>query len=201
MVRSICAAACLQVLAMSPAMAQPRPPWKILGDTTGSPRGCSAAAGIAAISAWFAAFNNADSLALARATPPRGERFGVFSTGRFVPNESFVRIESLVELVRYARVRARRHEHMTIQGVRFYRWRRRALGFMPYFSRSADDLGPRPLAGIGKGEYSCGKGIHVLNLAPKPPSVPGLAARSRPHRLTNVAADKHFSDAATPQWL
>jgi len=28
-----------------------------------------------------------------------------------------------------------------------------------------------------------------------------LADRLRPHRLTNVAADKHFSDAASPQWL
>jgi hypothetical protein len=26
------------------------------------------------------------------------------------------------------------------------------------------------------------------------------AADLAPHRLTNVAADKHFSDAASPQW-
>jgi hypothetical protein len=174
MVRSVCAAACLHVLAMSPMLAQQSPAWKVLGDTTGSPRCCSAAAGIAAISAWFAAFNSADSAGLARVTPPRGERFGVFSTGRFVPTESFIRIESLSQLVRYARIRARHHEHMTIQGVRFYRWRQRTLGFMPYFARTADDLGPRPLAGIGKGAYLCNKGILILNLAPRPADDPGL---------------------------
>jgi hypothetical protein len=174
MVRSICAAACLQLLAMSPVMAQQRPAWKLLGDTAGSPRGCDAAAGIAAISAWFAAFNNADSVGLARVTPPRDERFGVFSTGRFVPTESFIRIESLPQLVRYSRLRAVHHEHMTLQGVRSYRWRQRTLGFMPYFARSADDLGPRPLAGIGKAAYLCNKGILILNLAPRPAYDPGL---------------------------
>ena len=174
MVRSLCVVGCLQVLAMSPAIGQQRPTWKVVGDTTGSPRGCSASAGIEAISAWFSAFNNVDSVGLARATPPRGEHFGVFSTGRFVPTEPFVRIESLPELVRYARSRAGHHERMSLKGVRFYRWRNRVLGFMPYFERSADDLGVRPLNGIGKAGYLCNKGILILNLGPRPAYDPGL---------------------------
>jgi hypothetical protein len=174
MVRSLYLVGCLQLLATSTAIAQQRSALKVVGDTTGSPPGCSAATGIAAISTWFSAFNNADSAGLARATPPRGEHFGVFSTGRFGPRERFVRIESLAELVRYARSRARYHERMNLQGVVFYGWRNRALGFMPYFDRSADDLGPRPLHGAGKAVYLCNKGILVLNLGPRPPNDPGL---------------------------
>jgi hypothetical protein len=174
MVRSFCLAGCLQMLAMSTAIVQQRPAWKVVGDTTGSPPGCSAARGITAISAWFSAFNNADSVGLARATPPRGEHFGVFSTGRFGPNERFVRIASLAELVRYARSRSRHHERMSLQGVVFDGWQNRELGFIPYFDRSADDLGPSPLHGAGKAVYLCNKGILILNLGPRPPNDPGL---------------------------
>jgi hypothetical protein len=174
MVRSLCIAGCLQVLAISGVAAQQRPTWKVAGDTTGSPRGCSAAAGIAAISAWFSAFNNADSIGFARATPPRGEHFGVFSTGRFTTYERFVRIESLAELVRYAKSRARHHDRMSLDGVVFDGWRDRALDFIPYFDRSADDLGPRPLHGAGKAVYLCNKGILILNLGPRPSKDPGL---------------------------
>jgi hypothetical protein len=172
MVRSICAAILVYFVASFPLLAQPRPTWKVLGDTTGAPHGCSAALGIAAISAWFDAFSNADSVGLARATPPRGARFGVFTSGRFVPTEGFVQIESLPALVHYARTRSLQHERLTIEAVRFYRWHRRSLGFMPYFSRSADDLGSKALSGIGKGAYLCNEGILILNLGPRPADVP-----------------------------
>ncbi len=77
MVRMICAAVGLQFLVIGSASAQ-KSPWKIRGDTTGAPRGCSAAAGVSAISAWFAAFNDADSAKLARASSTPNGRF-VFS--------------------------------------------------------------------------------------------------------------------------
>lgn len=172
MVRLLRTVASLQLLALGSLVAQQPQTWKIRGDTSGAPPGCSAAAGIAAISGWFAAFHAADSIGLARVTPPPGQHFGVFTTGKFTPTDTFVRIESLTELLRYARTRARRHERMTLEAVQFYGWPRgRALGFMPYFLRSADDLGSKPLAGIGKAEYRCGQGIAVLNLAPRPGSV------------------------------
>ena len=98
----------------------------------------------------------------------------MFSTGRFIASESSIRIESFPALLRYARHRARQHERMTLEGVQFYGWRDRQLGFMPYYKRSADDLGPKPLLGIGKAGDLCGGGIYVFNLAPRPSYDPGL---------------------------
>jgi hypothetical protein len=133
-------------------------------------------AGIAAISAWFAAFRTADSAAMARVVPTRF----VFSTGKFTPSDTFVRIESVAALVRYARARMGNHERMTLEAVRFYPWRGRRLGFMPYFVRAADDLGQKPLAGVGKAEYWCNDGIRVLNLARRPAYDHGPASRAAP---------------------
>lgn len=167
MIRRWCIAAHLCVVALSPLGAQ-RPRWKVLGDTAGAPSGCSGAAAVAVIDGWFSAFHSADSISLARVTPRR-RHFGVFSTGKFTTADTFVRIESLRELVRYARARARRHERMTLEAVRFFGWTDgRRLGFMPYFVRSADDLGHAPRLGIGKAGYRCGDGIETLNLAPRP---------------------------------
>jgi hypothetical protein len=147
------------------AAQQPRE-WQVRGDTTGAPSGCSAA-GIAAITTFFAAFNNADSVGLARSTTTQGHGF-VFSTGKFTPTDTFVRIETLPSLLRYARTRARRHERLTVQQVHFTGWRHQLLQFGPiYFLRAGEDLGREPRPGIGKGAYACGQGIRVLNLAPR----------------------------------
>jgi hypothetical protein len=157
----------LALLAPSALLAQV-PRWKVLGDTTGAAPGCSAAAGIAAIDAWFRAYNLADSAGLARTTQLR---HFVVSTGRFTPTEPFTRIESLPALVSYVRQRARHHERLTLTSVRFYKWvhgARRELGFMPIYVRTADDLGPTPLHGVGKAAYLCNEGVLVLNLAPRP---------------------------------
>jgi hypothetical protein len=162
-----CAVVGLMLLASSPLSGQ-APRWAIRGDTAGAPPGCSVAAAINAIDAWFTAFNRADSVGLARATAPVPF---VVSTGRFTRAEPFVRLESSRALLTYARERARRQERVTLDSVRFYGWvhgRGRALGFMPFYVRTADDLGPTPLHGIGKASYLCGKGIHVLNLGPRP---------------------------------
>jgi len=173
--RILCAAVGLQLAVVGSLSAQQTMPWRIRGDTSGAPRGCSAAAGIAAINVWFAAFENADSVGMARATAaPYRDRF-VFSTGRFTSSDPFFVANTLRELLAYARVRVHRHERMTVQEVTFNRWRGQGLQFGPiYFVRSADDLGGKTLPGIGKGEYWCGRGVSVLNLAPRPAFDRGL---------------------------
>ena len=107
--RILCAGLALQLVAIGSLSAQQKMNWKVRGDTSGSPHGCSAAAGVSAISAWFAAFQNGDSAGLARATaaPYRG-RF-VFSTGRFTSSEPFFVAHTLQQLLPYVRERARRH--------------------------------------------------------------------------------------------
>jgi hypothetical protein len=170
-------AAGLQVLFASTALPAQQPGLKVVGDTTGAPPGCSAAAAVAAITEWFAAFQAADSARLARVSAAGSPGVFVVSMGGFAPADTFVTFGFLEDVVRYARQRARQHERFTLEGVRFYGWRGwngRALGFMPYYQRSADDLGPAPRPGVGKAEYHCGRGVAVLNLAPRPAFDPGL---------------------------
>ena len=103
--RILCVAVGLQLAVVGSLSAQQTTPWKVRGDTSGAPGGCSAAAGISAISAWFAAFQNADSVGIARATAaPYRDRF-VFSTGRFTRSEPFFAAHTLQELLPYARER------------------------------------------------------------------------------------------------
>jgi hypothetical protein len=167
MVRIFCAAVGLQLLVIGPASAQQSTPLKIRGDTTGAPRGCSAASGISAISAWFAAFTDADSAGLAKASSTPNGRF-VFSSGKFATADKFIRTRTFEELLAYARERARQHERMKVQEVRFKGWRGRVLEFDPiYFTRAANDLGDAALPGIGKGGYWCGQGVWYLHLAPR----------------------------------
>ncbi|MFL5562673.1 MAG: hypothetical protein ACJ79K_14470 [Gemmatimonadaceae bacterium] len=163
----------LHVLAAVAIQAQ-QPRVKVAGDTAGAPAGCSTAAAVAAIAEWFTAFQAADSAGLARLSATRSPRgFGV-TMGKFTPADPFVRLESLQAVLQHARRRAREHERLTLQGIRFFGWRGRVLGFMPYFTRSADDLGPSAHAGFGKAEYYCGQGIAILNLGPRPARDPGL---------------------------
>ena len=155
------------LLVSSPLLGQ-APRWAIRGDTAGAPSGCSAAAGIRAIDDLVAAYNRADSAGLAQVMSNRGF---VVTTGRFTRAESFVRIESPSALLAYARERAGHRERLTLDSVTFFGWIHaggRALGFMPHYVRSADDLGLKPLHGVGKASYFCGEGIDVLNLAPRP---------------------------------
>lgn len=188
----------LHCVAFASVAAQSPAHWKVLGDTTGAPRGCSTATAIDAIDTWFAAFAKADSVAFAHVLPARGAGPWVFTTGRFAPTDTFVRIETLRALLRYARSRARAHEQMRLRAVQFYGWQGRRLGFMPYFIRSADDLGAGEHAGIGKAGFVCGRGFEKINLAPRPSNQPGpdsimvrtprgLEARPRPH----IAAAHH----------
>ncbi|MGZ3331390.1 MAG: hypothetical protein ACXU9O_11510 [Gemmatimonadaceae bacterium] len=173
MVRIFCAAVGLQLLVIGSASAQQSTAWKIRGDTTRAPRGCSAAAGISALRAWFAAFNDADSAGLAKASSTPKGRF-VFSIGKFATSDRFFLARTFEDLLAYARERARQHERITVQEVRFDGWRGRVLQWDPiYFTRSADDLGDKPLRGVGKGGYWCGQGVWYLHLAPRPAIDPG----------------------------
>jgi hypothetical protein len=168
MVRIFCAAVGLQLLVIGSASAQQSTPWKIRGDTTHAPRGCSAAAGISALRAWLTAFTDADSAGLAKASSTPKGRF-VFSSGKFATSDRFFLARTFDELLAYARERARQHERITVQEVKFDGWRGRVLQWDPiYFTRSADDLGDKPLAGVGKGGYWCRQGVWYLHLAPRP---------------------------------
>jgi len=169
MVRIFCAAIGLHlVLVIGSASAQQLTPLKIRGDTTGAPRGCSAASGISAISAWFAAFTDADSARLAKASSTSKGRF-VFSIGKFATSGTLIRGRTFDDLLAYARERARQHERMTVQEVRFNGWSGRVLQWdRLYFTRSADDLGEKPLRGVGQGGYWCRQGVWYLHLAPRP---------------------------------
>ena len=151
-----------------------QPRVKVAGDTTGAPAECSTAAAIAAIAAWFTAFQAADSAGLARFSATRSPRGFVVSMGKFTAADRFVRLESLQAVLQHARRRAREHERLTLQGVRFYGWHGRTLGFTPYFTRAADDLGRSAHAGFGKAEYYCGQGIAIINLGPRPAGDSGL---------------------------
>jgi hypothetical protein len=173
MIRLFCAAVGLQLVLIGSASAQQLTPLKIRGDTTGAPSGCSAASGISAISAWFAAFTDADSVGLAKASSTPNGRF-VFSNGKFATSDTFVRTRTFEDLLAYARSRALQHERMTVQEVRFDGWRGQVLQWdRLYFTRSANDLGDTPLQGVGKGGYWCRQGVWYLHLAPRPDIEPG----------------------------
>jgi hypothetical protein len=168
MLRIFFGAVGLQLLLIGSAPAQQPTPLKIRGDTTGAPRGCSAASGISAIRAWFAAFSEADSAALAKASSTPNGRF-VFSIGKFGTSDTSTRARTFEELLAYARGRAHQHERMTVQEVTFDGWRGRVLQWdRLHFTRSATDLGDKALPGVGKGGYWCGQGVWYLHLSPRP---------------------------------
>ena len=153
--------------------------WEVRGDTSGAPQGCSAKAGLDGIESWFAAMSKDDSAALARVTPPHF----VFSTGRFSTTDPFFVTHSISELASYARQRAKHREQLVLKAITFNNWRGEGLEFGPvYFMRSADDLGPSPRPGIGKGEYRCKQGVAVLNLAPRPAWDDGRSDMRPPRR-------------------
>jgi hypothetical protein len=154
--------------------AQSTPAWQAVGTPSGAPAGCSTQAAAASIDAFFVALRTADSTALAQATAPLHNGEFDFSMGKFSTPDPGFRAHTVSELLPYARSRARQHERIAVQHVTFNYWRGHRLGFGPiYYLRSADDLGSKPRAGIGKGEYWCGKGIFILYMGPRPAFDPG----------------------------
>ena len=175
MIRIVCVAAALQILVVGSPSAQQSTPLKIRGDTTGAPRGCSAASGISAIKAWFAAFGDADSAALARASSTPHGRF-VFSMGKFATSNTLFRARTFEEMLAYARQRAPQRERITVQEVRFNGWSGRVLQWdRLYFTRSGNDLGDTALPGVGLGGYWCGQGVWYMHLSPRPDVDPGAS--------------------------
>jgi len=167
MVRIFCAAVVLELIFIGSASAQKPTPLKIRGDTSGAPRGCSAASGISAIKGWFASFTDADSAGLAKASSTPNGRF-VFSIGKFTASDTLFRARTFEDLLAYVRKRSPQRERMTVQEVRFKGWSGRVLEWDPvYFTRSANDLGDKALPGVGKGGYWCGQGVWYLHLAPR----------------------------------
>ena len=171
--RSVRAAMSHHLIAAACLSAQERRTWHVLGDTTsGKPRGCNAAAGISAITDFFAALNASDSLGLLRATGGEG-RHVRFNIGRFIPSDTFVITASVPELMERVRKRAVQHERFVIQSAQFNGWGWGGTGGPDlqigpiYVLRSADDLGPGPLPGVGKGVYRCGAGLVGLGIAPR----------------------------------
>jgi len=135
---------------------------RVTGDTVGAPAKCRAAA-VASISRWFRSFTAADSAGLAATLAPDF----VISTGKnWVPWDAHGQFRTLGSLMAYVRARHARNERLVLREIAFTVSTENRLGFRPYFTRSADDLGTRPLEGLGKAEYRCGRGIVVLNMAP-----------------------------------
>src|SRR5687767_10727058 len=168
MVRVACVAIGLQLFVIGTAFGQQSTPLKIRGKTTGAPRGCTTASAVSAITAWFAAFSDADSVRLARASSTPKGRF-VLSIAKFGTSDTLIPARTFEEVVAHARKRARQRERMTVQAVRFTGWRGQVLHFDSlYFTRSAADLGDTPLPGVGKGGYWCRQGVWFLHLAPAP---------------------------------
>ena len=173
----MCTSILLSLLMSSSLAAQAPVPWHVRGDTSGAPRGCSAFAAISALDRFVGAMNIADSASLVDALARR--RSYVYSVMRFVPSHEFFVGRSLPVLLGYARERARHHERLTLQAVTFNGWHGDELHFGPvYFVRAADDIPDSLRHGIGKGGYTCGQGLRVLNVAPRPKLAPGTRMRA-----------------------
>lgn len=136
----------------------------IAGDTTGLPPSCTTSAAIAAVKSWFRAVETGD---------PRFIAHGVSRHFRWISVSPFTRSERLFdgrrwsELQEYVERRHRQYEVLRLRSIQFNGWRDGALQFGPIlYERSADDLGPTSLSGMGKGAYACGEGLIVLSIAP-----------------------------------
>ena len=137
---------------------------RIAGDTSGVPPSCRTSAAVAAIKTWFRAVETGDTLLIAAGV---SRRFHWVSVSPFTRSEPEFTGYRWPDLRAYVERRGRARERLVLQSVTFTGWRHDALNFGPiYFERSADDLGPVPLDGIGKGAYACGEGLIALSVAP-----------------------------------
>lgn len=137
---------------------------RIAGDTSGVPPSCRTSAAVAAIKTWFRAVETGDTSMIAAGV---SRRFHWVSVSPFTRSEPEFTGYRWPDLRAYVERRGRARERFALQSVTFTGWRHDALNFGPiYFERSADDLGPVPLPGIGKGAYACGEGLIVLSVAP-----------------------------------
>ena len=136
---------------------------RIDGDTTGLPPSCTASAAVAALTGWFRAVSTGDTRAISGNVSPR---FDWVSVAPFAPKEPLFTTHEWADLASYVKRRSRAHERVRLESVTFTGWRSGTLHFGPLcLERSADDLGPTPVRGIGKGAYKCGDGVVALSIA------------------------------------
>jgi hypothetical protein len=137
---------------------------EVSGDTTGLPARCDASAAVKAIKHWFRAVETGDPRMIAASI---SRRFAWISVSPFTPAESLFTTRRWNDLDTYASARAGARERLRLRSVTFTGWRNSALNFGPvHFTRSAEDLGPDTLDGIGKGAYACGDGLIAFSTAP-----------------------------------
>jgi hypothetical protein len=136
---------------------------RIDGDTTGLPPSCTPSAAVAALAGWFRAVSTGDTRAISASVSPR---FDWVSVAPFAPQEPLFTTHEWADLTAYVKRRSQAHERVRLESVTFTGWRSGMLQFGPlYLDRSADDLGPTPMRGIGKGAYKCGEGLVALSIA------------------------------------
>ena len=137
---------------------------RIDGDTTSLPHSCRPSDAVQSIENWWLAVSSGDARLIAKSVSPR---FWWISVSPFNKLERLFTTHRWVDLEPYIKRRARAHERLILRAVRFTGWRRGALNFGPiYFERRADDLGRKPLEGIGKGAFACSQGLVTLSIAP-----------------------------------
>lgn len=137
----------------------------VSGDTRTPLPSCKAADAVTAINHWFRAVETGDTLRIARGV---SRKFHWISVYGFSESERFTG-RTWSDLHAYVQRRAAARERLTLRSIQFNGWRNDALNFGPiYFERGADDLGPGPRRGFGKGAYACGEGLIVLSVGPAP---------------------------------
>ncbi len=118
-----------------------------------------------AVRDWFAVVSTGDIAPIATLFD-RG--FIELSVAPFAPADSPFVARAVDSLVPYVRRRAAKHERLTLDTLFITTRHESYVEFFPiYLRRQADDLGPAPLAGTGKGIFRCGGGLVMLNLAPR----------------------------------
>jgi hypothetical protein len=134
-----------------------------ISSSPGDTMACRAAA-VAAVKTWLGAIGTGDTAAVRKAVSPN---FIVMSAGRNGWPEPFFRADRMSELFAYVKRRAAQHERITEISVPLDGWRdsRLMFGVVSYMRRADDIAGPQHW--LGKGEYTCGQGIYVLNTAPQ----------------------------------
>jgi hypothetical protein len=147
-------------MSLAVSAAPSSPPTRItVPDTIGCRR-----AAVTAVRAWFGAIGTGDTAAVRRSVSPR---FAWISAGRSGWPEPFFRASQLGELFAYVRRRSAQHERIANVSIPFGDWHdgRLMLGTVSY-TRTADDVVGTEYW-LGKGEYECGSGIHVLSTGPQ----------------------------------
>jgi hypothetical protein len=135
----------------------------------GAPSTCTESAVVRAIENWFRAVHTGDPKDVRQSI---AADFRSVTLAPFGPSESLFKGRKEADLLAYIKTRSQKHEVLTLRSVKFNGWRLNSLQFGPiFYDRTADDLGPNPRHGFGKGAYQCApgqkRGLIVLNAGPE----------------------------------